>query len=87
MKRSGDPSIFISPHLPLLYVKNPPAKQYGVYIQISDTTYKPVRDLFVVRDLDFVVVKGKTEPAQVYELISEVGKEPDLYKKLLPSFS
>jgi len=62
------------------------AKQYGVYIQISDTTYKPVKDLFVVRDLDFVVVKGKTEPAQVYELISEVGKEPNLYKKLLPAF-
>ena len=62
------------------------AKQYGVYIQIADTTYQPIKDQFVVRDLDFVVVKGKTEPAQVYELISEVGQEPELYKKLLPAF-
>jgi len=62
------------------------AKQYGVYIQIADTTYQPVKDKFVVRDLDFVVVKGKTEPAQVYELISEIDQEPELYKKLLPAF-
>jgi len=62
------------------------AKQYGIYIQIADTTYQPVKDKFVVRDLDFVVVKGKTEPAQVYELISEIGQEPELYKKVLPAF-
>ena len=62
------------------------AKQYGIYIQIADTTYQPVKDQVVVRDLDFVVVKGKTEPAQVYELISEIDQEPELYKKLLPAF-
>ena len=62
------------------------AKQYGIYIQIADTTYQPVKDQVIVRDLDFVVVKGKTEPAQVYELISETGQEPELYKKLLPAF-
>ena len=62
------------------------AKQYGIYIQIADTTYQPVKDQVVVRDLDFVRVMGKTEPAQVYELISETGKEPELYKKLLPAF-
>ena len=45
-----------------------------------------MKDKFVVRDLDFVVVKGKTEPAQVYELISEIDQEPELYKKLLPAF-
>ena len=62
------------------------AKQYGIYIQIADTTYQPVKDQIVIRDLDFVRVMGKTEPAQVYELISETGKEPELYKKLLPAF-
>jgi len=62
------------------------AKQYGIYIQIADTTYQPVKDQIVIRDLDFVRVMGKTEPAQVYELISETSQEPELYKKILPAF-
>ena len=62
------------------------AKQYGIYIQIADSTYQSVKDKVVVRDLDNVVVMGKNEPVKVWELISEVGQEPDQYKKILPAY-
>ena len=62
------------------------AKQYGVYIQISDSTYETVKDQIVVRALDFVRVMGKTEPVKVFELISEKGQESETYKKILPVF-
>ena len=62
------------------------AKQYGIYIQIADSTYQPVKDKVVVRDLDNVRVMGKNEPVKVWELISEVGQEPEKYKKILPAY-
>ena len=62
------------------------AKQYGIYIQIADSTYQSVKDKVVVRDLDNVRVMGKNEPVKVWELISEVGQEPDQYKKILPAY-
>ena len=62
------------------------AKQYGIYIQIADSTYQPIKDKIIVRDLDYVRVLGKEEPVKVWELISEVGKEPGQYKKILPAY-
>jgi len=62
------------------------AKQYGIYIQIADSTYQPVKDKIVVRDLDNVRVLGKSEPVKVFELISEIGQEPEKYKKILPVY-
>ena len=63
------------------------AKQYGIYIQIADSTYQAVKDQMVVRDLDLVKVVGKNEPVKVWELISETGKEPDKYKKILSAYN
>tara|TARA_B100000989_G_scaffold70875_1_gene49662 strand:+ start:3927 stop:6809 length:2883 start_codon:yes stop_codon:yes gene_type:complete len=63
------------------------AKQYGIYIQIADSTYQPIKEKLVVRDLDNVRVLGKEEPVKVWELISEVGKEPEQYKKILPAYN
>ena len=40
-----------------------------------------------MRDLDYVKVLGKEEPVKVWELISEVGKEPEQYKKILPAYN
>jgi len=62
------------------------AKQYGVYIQVADDSYKACKDKFIWRDLDYVIVMGKSEPAQVFELISEAGKMPAGYDKLLPAY-
>ena len=62
------------------------AKQYGVYIQVAEETYKICKDKFIWRDLDYVIVMGKTEPAQVFELITETGNMPPGYDKLLPAY-
>jgi len=38
------------------------AKQYGVYIQVAEDTYRPIADQFTFRQLDNVVVVGKSQP-------------------------
>ncbi|MBE9093524.1 adenylate/guanylate cyclase domain-containing protein [Tychonema sp. LEGE 07203] len=56
------------------------SKQYGTDLIISDNTYKDYKDRLYVRELDFITVKGKSEPVIVYELVgiregcSPVGK-------------
>ena len=44
-------------------------KQYGSSIMISDFTYQHVKGLVLVRELDLIQVKGKTEPVKVWELL------------------
>ncbi len=62
------------------------AKQYGVYIQVSEDTQKAVKDRMTFRALDKMVVLGRSEPIQTFELISKKGQEPDIYKEILPQF-
>ena len=62
------------------------AKQYGVYTHISEDTYSAVKDQMTVRELDKVIVMGRSDSVQTYELIAEKGQEPDLYKELVPRF-
>lgn len=45
-------------------------KQYRTNLMISQSTYDLVRDHVVVRELDMLVVAGKTEPMRVYELLA-----------------
>lgn len=44
-------------------------KQYKTNIMISERTYKQVGDEVIARELDLLVVAGKTEPIRVYELV------------------
>jgi adenylate cyclase len=44
-------------------------KQYNARILISDNTYKKLKGTYRVRYIDDVVVKGKTEPVGVYEVL------------------
>ena len=62
------------------------AKQYGIYIQVANESYIACKDKFIWRDLDFVRVMGKTEPAQVYELIAIAGEETDKEKTFLKAY-
>jgi adenylate cyclase len=48
-------------------------KEYGTSIMIGESTYEKVKDKVVARELDLLVVKGKTEPVKVYELIGLVN--------------
>jgi len=45
------------------------SKQYGTDIVISENTYKPYARRLIVRELDFITVKGKSEPVRIYELV------------------
>ena len=60
------------------------AKQYGIETQVGSKIYEKTKDRFTYRMLDYVVVKGRSEPERTYELISEIGKEPEIYKEILP---
>jgi adenylate cyclase len=44
-------------------------KQYAAQLLISEYTYKRLKGTYRVRDIDKVVVKGKTEPVEVYEVL------------------
>src|SRR6266478_7230721 len=44
-------------------------KQYAARILISEHTCRKLRGTYRVREVDFVVVKGKQEPVAVYEVL------------------
>ena len=44
-------------------------KQYGAHILISEFTYRKLRGTYRTREIDLVVVKGKTEPVAIYEVL------------------
>ena len=56
-------------------------KPYGTSIMIGETTREAVGDRFEVRLLDLLVVKGKTQPIRVYELLARSGELPPERKK------
>ncbi|RJQ41096.1 MAG: adenylate/guanylate cyclase domain-containing protein [Dehalococcoidia bacterium] len=43
-------------------------KIYHTNIIISEATYEKVKDYLIVRELDYIAVKGKKEPVKIYEL-------------------
>lgn len=43
-------------------------KQYGTSIILSEFTYKNVKKIAIVRELDLVKVKGKNKPVRIFEL-------------------
>ena len=45
-------------------------KQYGIYTQISEDTYKAIKDDILCREVDRMVVMGRKEPITTYEKIS-----------------
>ncbi len=45
------------------------SKLYGTDILISETTYRPCADRIWARELDYIRVKGKTQPVAIYELL------------------
>lgn len=44
-------------------------KQYGAHILISEFTYAKLKDTYRTREVDYVVVKGKTEPVAIFEIL------------------
>ena len=55
---------------------------YGTRILISEETGRMAQRVVETREIDSIAVKGKTEPVQVYELLSLQGKlSPELDKR------
>jgi adenylate cyclase len=44
-------------------------KQYGTHILVSEFTYGKLRGTYRTREVDLVVVKGKTQPVAIYEIL------------------
>jgi adenylate cyclase len=44
-------------------------KQYGTHILISEFTHKQLRGTYRTREIDLVVVKGKTQPVAIHEVL------------------
>ena len=44
-------------------------KQYGAHILISEFTHKRLKGTYYSRELDLVVVKGKTRPVAIHEIL------------------
>jgi len=59
-------------------------KQYAARILISENTYRKLRGTYRVREVDRVVVKGKTEPVCIYEVLDYHTDEtfPNMHESL-----
>lgn len=64
----------------------PACKDYGVKILISENTYKLAKNAIEARCLDKIVVKGKTVPIAVYELMSEKGNLSSTQETILTQY-
>lgn len=59
----------------------PTNKVYGTLIMIGESTYELAKDYIEARLLDRIVVKGKTVPIKVYELLTKKGElDPEMSK-------
>ena len=50
-------------------------KQYSAEILISEFTYERLKGTYRMRDVDKVVVKGKTEPVRMFEVLEHYNEE------------
>ena len=62
------------------------AKQLGITIQVGENIYNKVKDRFIFRDLGKVIVVGRNQSLNVYELIANENDISDDTKLLLETF-
>jgi len=46
-------------------------KEYGTKTLVTEAVYDKVKDAFLCREIDLVTVKGKSQPARIYEVLQE----------------
>jgi adenylate cyclase len=74
------------------------AKQYGIYTLMSDKTYfhqfgcddgryRSVKDFVHARFIDRIIVKGKSEPVDIYEPLFFLSEKNEKLEELNNSFS
>jgi len=52
-------------------------KAYGSKSIISEAVYEKLKNSFICRELDFITVKGKTEPVRIYEILQKKDEASD----------
>lgn len=57
-------------------------KEFGTRLIISEATYDAVKDKMLARELDFIRVKGKMRPVNIYELVGSRSESEALVAKL-----
>jgi len=61
----------------------PACKDYGIRLMICENTYRGAEDVIEARCIERLVVKGKTIPVPVYELMGRKGElNADTMKKI-----
>lgn len=50
-------------------------KNYKTRIIVSDTVYEQIKDKFILRMIDFVVVEGRSQSCYIYELLADDIKD------------
>lgn len=63
------------------------AKQYGIYLHVSESVYEVAKDEFEFRYIDYVRVKGKTHPIKTYELLGKRGTLSEEQNKFLEAYN
>lgn len=68
-------------------------KAYGSKAIITEAVFDKLKDTFVCRELDFITVKGKTEPVRIYEIlqtkaaaVDKLYEIKDLFEKGLDAY-
>jgi len=62
------------------------AKQYGIFVQITETTKKEVEGKFLVRRIDLILVMGVSDPIQTYELLDFADSKNENLESLCSNF-
>jgi adenylate cyclase len=63
-------------------------KFYGTEIIVSESTLDDSKDKYIFRELDFLVVKGKSKPIKIFELIGYNNEQVDsIWLKIIPMFN
>ncbi len=63
------------------------AKQYGIYIHVSETTLEKSKDLFSYRIIDNIRVKGKSKPVKTFEIMNFKEDETESEKELITRYN
>ena len=50
-------------------------KAYSAKLLISESTYRKLKGTYRVREVDFVQVKGKTQPVAIYEVLDAYDED------------
>jgi adenylate cyclase len=60
---------------------------YGTRILISEATWQAAGTAIISREIDYLLVKGKTEPARAFELLGLSGQVPETLLQLCQRFA